>query len=90
MPSPEAPDKQGLANLPETLSRYERKLKKFISQWHASLVKKGIPEYLAYKLAKHCIQASDDKGDSGTDSHYVSHIKKPPFPPVPGALLRGT
>lgn len=85
----EAPDEQGLADLPKTLSRYERKLKKFVSQWHASLVKKGIPEHLANELAKHCLQASDEEeGDSGTDSH-VSRVK-PLFPPLTGALLRGS
>ncbi|RTE68169.1 hypothetical protein BHE90_017454, partial [Fusarium euwallaceae] len=87
--SPEAPgDEQGLADLPETLSRYERKLKKFVGQWHASLVKKGIPEHLAHELAKHCVQVSDEERDSGTDSH-VSRAR-PLFPPLTGALLRGT
>ncbi|KAF4459069.1 hypothetical protein FALBO_14179, partial [Fusarium albosuccineum] len=91
LPSSEAPSEQDLADLPETLSRYERKLKKFVGQWHASLVKKGISEHLAYELAKHCVQASDEEGDSGTDSHHdVSRVKKPRFPPLPGALLRGT
>ncbi|KAH6953660.1 hypothetical protein DER45DRAFT_635265 [Fusarium avenaceum] len=86
----EAPDKQDLADLPKTLSRYEKKLKKFVGQWHASLVKKGISGHLAYELAKHCVQGSDEAGDSGTDSHYMSRVKKPLFPPLPGALLRGT
>jgi len=90
LPSSEAPDEQDVADLPKTLSRYERKLKKFIGQWHASLVKKGISEHLAYELAKHCVQASDEEDDSGTDSHHVSRVKKPLFPPLPGALLRGT
>lgn len=84
----DAPDEQGRADLPETLSRYERKLKKFVGQWHASLINKGIPEHLAHKLAKHCVQVSDEEGDSGTDSH-VSRVK-PVFPPSKGALLRGT
>ncbi len=89
--SSEAPDEQDLADLPKTLSRYERKLKKFVGQWHASLVKKGISEHLAYELAKHCVQASDEEGDSGTDSHHdASRVKKSLFPPLPGALLRGT
>ncbi|VTT60131.1 unnamed protein product [Fusarium fujikuroi] len=69
-PSPEALDEQGPADLPKTLSRYERKLKKFFGQWHASLVKKSISEHLAYGLAKHFLQASDEEGDSGTDSHH--------------------
>ncbi|GKU14206.1 unnamed protein product, partial [Fusarium langsethiae] len=92
LPSPEALDEQGLADLPTTLSRYERKLKKFVGQWHASLVKKGIPEHLAYKLAKHCVQTSDEEDESGTDSHHhdVSRVKKPLFPPSPSAPLRGT
>jgi hypothetical protein len=90
LPSSEAPDEQDLADLPNTLSRYERKLKKFVSQWHASLVKKGIPEHLAYDLAKHCVQVNDEEGDLGTDSHHVSRAKKPLFPPLPGALLGGT
>lgn len=90
LPSSEAPDEQDVADLPKTLSRYERKLKKFIGQWHASLVKKGISEHLAYELAKHCLQASNEEGDSGTDSHHVSRVKKPPFPPLPSAVLRGT
>ncbi|KAM0185214.1 hypothetical protein ACHAPI_012272 [Fusarium lateritium] len=51
----EAPDEQYLTDLPKTLSRYERKLKKFVSQWHTSLVEKGIPEHLAYELAKHYV-----------------------------------
>ncbi|RKK10466.1 hypothetical protein BFJ66_g16815 [Fusarium oxysporum f. sp. cepae] len=55
LPSSEAPDNQDLVNLPKTLSRYEKKLKKFVSQWHASLVKKGIPEHLVYQLAKHYV-----------------------------------
>ncbi|KAL9562777.1 hypothetical protein ACKAV7_012963 [Fusarium commune] len=37
LPSSEAPDDQDLVDLPKTLSRYKKKLKKFISQWHASL-----------------------------------------------------
>ncbi|RYC77541.1 hypothetical protein BFJ63_vAg19585, partial [Fusarium oxysporum f. sp. narcissi] len=74
-----------LVDLPKTLSRYEKKLKKFVGQWHASLVKKGIPEHLVYQLAKHYVQASGEEGDSGTESHYVSRVKKPLFPPVPGA-----
>ncbi|KAH8648807.1 hypothetical protein BGZ61DRAFT_469732, partial [Ilyonectria robusta] len=74
----EAPDEQGLADLPKTLSRYERKLKKFVGQWHASLVKKGIPEHLAYELAKHCVQASDEEeGDSETDSHVPQTDDEP-------------
>ncbi|KAL6353686.1 hypothetical protein LRP88_12999 [Fusarium phalaenopsidis] len=86
---PEAPgDEQDLADLPETLSRYERKLKKFVGQWHASLVKKGIPEHLAHELAKSCVQVSDEERDPGTDSH-VSRAR-PLFPPLTGALLRGT
>ena len=90
LPSSEAPDEQDLTDLPNTLSKYERKLKKFVSQWHASLVKKGIPEHLAYDLAKHCVQVNDEEGDLGTDSHHVSRVKKPLFPPLPGALLGGT
>ncbi|RKL06078.1 hypothetical protein BFJ70_g17052 [Fusarium oxysporum] len=90
LPSSEAPDEQDLADLPETLSRYEKKFKKFVGQWHASLVKKGISEHLAYELAKHCVQASDEEGDSGADSHHVSRVKEPRFTPLPGALLRGT
>ncbi|KAF4440039.1 hypothetical protein F53441_12410 [Fusarium austroafricanum] len=70
LPSSEAPDEQDLVDLPETLSRYEKKLK-FVGQWHASLVKKGISEHLAYELAKYCVQASDEEGDLGTDSHYT-------------------
>ncbi|PCD21121.1 hypothetical protein AU210_016547 [Fusarium oxysporum f. sp. radicis-cucumerinum] len=85
LPSSEAPDDQDLVDLPKTLSRYEKKLKKFVGQWHASLVKKGIPEHLVYQLAKHCVQASGEEGDSGTESHHVSRVKKPLFPPVPGA-----
>ncbi|GKU09738.1 hypothetical protein FLAG1_11337 [Fusarium langsethiae] len=90
LPSSEAPDEQHLIDLPKTLSRYERKLKKFVSQWHASLVEKGIPEHLAYELAKHCVQANDGENDLETDSHHVSRVKKPLFPPLPGALLGGT
>jgi hypothetical protein len=90
LPSSEAPDEQHPIDLPKTLSRYERKLKKFVSQWHASLVEKGIPEHLAYELAKHCVQANDGENDSETDSHHVSRVKKPLFPPLPGALLGGT
>jgi hypothetical protein len=82
------PDKQGRADLPKTLSRYKRKLKKFVGQWHASLVKKGIPEYAAYKLARHCVQTGDEEGDSGTDS-YMSRMK-PLFPTSTATLLRGT
>ncbi|RYC77376.1 hypothetical protein BFJ63_vAg19750, partial [Fusarium oxysporum f. sp. narcissi] len=70
LPSSEAPDDQDLVDLPKTLSRYEKKLKKFVGQWHASLVKKGIPEHLVYQLAKHCVQASGEEGDSGTESHH--------------------
>jgi hypothetical protein len=89
--SSEAPAEQSHDDLPETLSRYERKLKKFVGQWHASLVKKGIPEHLVHELAKHCIQTSDEEDDSETDSqHNTSHIKKPLFPPLPGSLSRGT
>ncbi|KAG5746172.1 hypothetical protein H9Q70_011137 [Fusarium xylarioides] len=65
-----------------------RKLKKFFDQWHASLVKKGISEHLAYELAKRCVQASDEEGDSETDSHNVRRVEKPLFPP--GTLLKGT
>ncbi|GKU10871.1 unnamed protein product, partial [Fusarium langsethiae] len=70
LPSSEAPDEQDVPDLPETLSRYEKKLKKFVGRWHASLVKKGIPKHRAYKLAKRCIQTSDEEDDSGTDSHH--------------------
>ncbi|KAI3573867.1 hypothetical protein IWW34DRAFT_129109 [Fusarium oxysporum f. sp. albedinis] len=85
LPSSEAPDDQDLVDLPKTLSRYEKKLKKFVGQWHASLVKQGIPEHLVYQLAKYCVQTSGEEGDSGTESHHVSRVKKPLFPPVPGA-----
>ncbi|SCO54312.1 uncharacterized protein FFNC_15452 [Fusarium fujikuroi] len=88
LPPSETPDEQSLTDLPKTLSRYERKLKKFFDQWHASLVKKGISEHLAYELAKRCIQASDEEGDSETDSHNVCRVEKPRFPP--GTLLKGT
>lgn len=90
--SSEAPDEQDVTDLPKTLSRYERKLRKFVGQCHASLVKKGISEHLAYELAKHCVQASVEEDDSGTDSHHrdVSRVDKPLFPPLPGVLLRGT
>lgn len=88
LPSPELPDELDLTDLPETLTKYERKLKKFVDQWHASLVKKGIPEHLAYELAKRCVQASDEEGDSETDSHNVRRVEKPLFPP--GTLLKGT
>ncbi|RYC77050.1 hypothetical protein BFJ63_vAg20075, partial [Fusarium oxysporum f. sp. narcissi] len=70
LPSSEAPDDQDLVDLPKTLSRYEKKLKKFVGQWHASLVKKGIPEHLVYQLAKYCVQTSGEEGDSGTESHH--------------------
>jgi hypothetical protein len=86
----EALDEQDVTDLPKTLSRYEKKLKKFVGQWHASLVKKGISEHLAYELAKYCVQTSDEEGNSGTDSHHVSRVKKPLFPPLPDAVLRGT
>ncbi|KAH7154719.1 hypothetical protein DER46DRAFT_664428 [Fusarium sp. MPI-SDFR-AT-0072] len=79
------PDADAHSNLP-----YERKLKKFVSQRHASLVKKDIPEHLAYELAKDCVQASDGEGDLGTDSHHMSCVMKPLFLPLPGALLGGT
>ncbi|SCO90085.1 uncharacterized protein FRV6_14213 [Fusarium oxysporum] len=86
LPSSEAPDEQSRDDLPEALSRYERKLKKFVGQWRASLVKKGIPEHLAYDLAQHCVQV----GDEGDGSTNVSRVKKPFFPSLPGSLLRGT
>ncbi|KAH7169608.1 hypothetical protein DER46DRAFT_624737 [Fusarium sp. MPI-SDFR-AT-0072] len=79
LPPSEAPDEQSLTDLPKTLSRYERKLKKFFDQWHASLVKKGISEHLAYELAKRCIQASDEEGDSETDSHNVPQTDDEPI-----------
>ncbi|VTT60834.1 unnamed protein product, partial [Fusarium fujikuroi] len=82
LPPSKAPDKQSLTDLPKTLSRYKRKLKKFFDQWHASLVKKGISEHLAYELAKRYIQASDEEGDSETDSHNMHCVEKPRFPPV--------
>ncbi|KAF4946058.1 hypothetical protein FGADI_11470 [Fusarium gaditjirri] len=88
LPPSEAPDEQSLTDLPKTLSRYERKLKKFFDQWHASLVKKGISEHLAYELAKRYVQASDEEGDSETDSHNVRRVEKPRFPP--GTLFKGT
>ncbi|CZR35887.1 uncharacterized protein FPRO_03853 [Fusarium proliferatum ET1] len=88
LPSPELPDEQDLTDLPETLTKYEKKLKKFVDQWHASLVKKGIPEHLAYELAKRCVQTSDKEGDSETDSHNARRVEKPLFPP--GTLLKGT
>ncbi|KAH7187398.1 hypothetical protein DER44DRAFT_736774 [Fusarium oxysporum] len=78
LPSSEAPDDQDLVDLPKTLSRYEKKLKKFVGQWHASLVKKGIPEHLVYQLAKHCVQASGEEGDSGTESHHVPQTDDEP------------
>ncbi|KAH7230972.1 hypothetical protein BKA59DRAFT_461278 [Fusarium tricinctum] len=71
LPLSEALDEQDVTDLPKTLSRYEKKLKKFVGQWHASLVKKGISEHLAYELAKYCVQASDEEGNSGTDSHHI-------------------
>ncbi|KAG4256532.1 hypothetical protein BFJ72_g14791 [Fusarium proliferatum] len=77
-----------LEPFPSCILEYSRKLKKFFNQWHASLVKKGISEHLAYKLAKRYIQASDEEGDLETDSHNVHRVEKPRFPP--GILLKGT
>ncbi|WKT53742.1 hypothetical protein QSH57_004326 [Fusarium oxysporum f. sp. vasinfectum] len=88
LPPSEAPDEQDLTDLPKTLYRYKRKLKKFVDRWHASLVGKGISEHLAYELAKRCVQPSDEEGDPETDSHHVSRVKKPLFPP--GMLLKDT
>ncbi|KAH6985105.1 hypothetical protein EDB80DRAFT_554049, partial [Ilyonectria destructans] len=65
----DAPDEQGRADLPTTLSKYERKLKKFFGQWHASLVKQGIPEHLVCTIAKRCVQINNEEGAPGTDSH---------------------
>ncbi|RBR24104.1 uncharacterized protein FIESC28_03103 [Fusarium coffeatum] len=81
LPPSEVPDDHSLTDLPKTLSRYERKLKKFFDQWHASLVRKGISEHLAYELAKRCVQASDEEGDSDTERHNVRRVEKPRFPP---------
>ncbi|KAF5975308.1 hypothetical protein FCOIX_7731 [Fusarium coicis] len=64
------------------------RLKKFFDQWHASLVQKGISEHLAYELAKRCVQASDEEGDSETNNHNVYRVEKPLFPQ--GTLLKGT
>ncbi|KAF5227512.1 hypothetical protein FAUST_11724 [Fusarium austroamericanum] len=90
--SSEAPPEPSRDPVPETLSKYERKLKKFVGHWHASLLKKGIPERLVHELAKQCIQTGDEEDDSGTDSQRnASHdAKKPPLPPLPGSLSRGT
>jgi hypothetical protein len=84
----DAPDEQGRADLPTTLSKYERKLKKFFGQWHASLVKQGIPEHLVCTIAKRCVQINDEEGAPGTDSH-TSRVK-PLLPPSTDALLGGT
>jgi len=86
--SPDVPDELGRADLPVTLSKYERKLKKFFGQWHASLVKQGIPEHLVSQLAKRCVQVNDEEGAPGTDSH--TGCVKPLPPPSTGALLGGT
>ncbi|KAL3587401.1 hypothetical protein FPOAC2_13297 [Fusarium poae] len=87
--SSEAPAEQYHDHLPDTLSKYERKLKKFVGQWHASLVKKGIPEHLVHELAKQCIQTNDEEDDSETDSQRdASRMKKPLVSPTPGLLSR--
>ncbi|OBS15254.1 hypothetical protein FPOA_13848 [Fusarium poae] len=89
--SSEAPPEPSHDHLPETLSKYERKLKKFVGHWHASLLKKGIPEHLVHELAKQCIQTGDEDDDSEMDSQRnASHAKKPRLPPLPGSLSRGT